>query len=122
MKTLQAYLNESLKKGVKVKMRNALDGTHGKEFDAVALCDEFQLPANVNIMEYESFMFVRLKNKPNDLSGDVHLAILDEYGWSFDPTFWETVGDDIKYYEKHLAQAGLKAEWNDEGYYVPVSK
>lgn len=27
-----------------------------------------------------------------------------------------------RYYEKALAQAGLKAEWNDEGYYVPVSK
>lgn len=122
MKTLTEYINEALKKGMKVKMRNGLDGTNGKEFDAVALCDEFQLPANVNIMEYESFVFVRLKNKPHDLPDDVHLAILDEYGWSFDPTFWETVGDDIKYYEKYLAQAGLKAEWNDKGYYKVVKK
>ena len=122
MKNLAEYILEALKKGVKVKMRNAIDGTDGEEFDAVVLCNEFQLPANVNIMEYESFVFVRLKNKPSYLSNDVHLAILDDYGWSFDPTFWETVGDDIKYYEKALAQAGLKAEWNDKGYYVTVSK
>ena len=120
MKQLAEYILEALKKGVKVKMRNAIDGQRGKYFDAVVLCDEFKVPGNE--MDFEGFVFIKLKDKPSYLTNDVQLAIYADDEWAFDPTFWETVGDDIKYYEKHLAQAGLKAEWNDKGYFDVVSK
>lgn len=120
MKPLIDYIMEALKKGVKVKMRNAIEGQRGHFFDAVVLCDEFKVPENE--MGFEGFVFIKLKNKPDFLANDVQLAMYDDGDWIFDPTFWEIVGDDIKYYEKALAQAGLKAEWNDKGYYVTVSK
>ena len=122
MKNLSEYILEALKKGVKVKMRNAIEGRRGKYFDAEVLCDEFKVPGNET--DFEGFVFIRLKDKPSYLPTDVQLAIYnnDDNDWTFDPTFWECVGDDIKYYEKALAQAGLKAVWNERGYYNVVSK
>lgn len=120
MKTLAEYVLETLKKGVKVKMRNAIEGHRGKYFDAEVICDEFKVPGNED--DFEGFVFVRLKDKPSYLPTDVQLAIYTDDEWTFDPTFWECVGDNIKYYEKALAQAGLKAVWNERGYYKVVKK
>lgn len=120
MKQLAEYILEALKKGMKVKMRNAIEGHRGKEFDAVVLCDEFTIPMMFD--SAESYTFIRLKNAPSYIPGDVQLATLYDGEWSFDPTFWECVGDNMKYFEKYLNQAGLKAVWNDKGYYKVVSK
>lgn len=122
---------EALKQGTKMKMSNAIDGSRGKEFNVTVLCKEFTLPDEVfdspdSALDrelYEKLVFVKIEDAPDYLGGDIHLAACDNKGnWTFDPTFWECVGDDIKYYEKALAEAGYKAQWNKKGYFDIVSK